>query len=204
MKEAGPKIVYDEKVLEPEIPYAISVDKEKLGTLLHELNISDEIIHKLVVNVRKVDPGERASSSSNTINIYGDDAWEEYAEASEEARGIVDGEAEPGDQFEGFLFTRKLPFYLRVAPRERAIAFADKLLHNALNREINSDLLHEMMHLADRSLGRYRIWYKFAAVFDALEWLERFDKQEQSAINFEKQMKNKPKWRNIVTIQPRE
>lgn len=210
MRELEPRVIYDQSLLDTGVPYTINVDSRKVVELLREFKASEEAIRRLTVAVKKDDPHEAASyeysplDKTHEINIYGDDAWEAYKEARETVERIVQKEEEPQNQFEDLLYTRKLPAYLSVAPRERALAFADKLLRNAINREINADFLHEARHVIDYSLGKYRIWFGLGKIADMLGFLVgKFDKAEKSATDFERQIRNNPRWRNLVTIQPK-
>lgn len=213
MKEIFPQVIYKADVLDAKVPYTINVNKNKLRQLLETVNVHEEAISRLTIVIGKNSKNETASFNYSgktkiaKINIYGDDAWEEYEEASKSAKEIVEKKIKKTDRFENFLFTSKLPTYLSFAPKERGIAFADKLFRNGLNREINASLFHEIKHLTDTMQGKYRFWFKFGKIIDAITgvliFLEKFDKAEKSAISFENQLKNDPKWRNILTIQPK-
>jgi hypothetical protein len=208
MKES-PRIIYEKDVLDPKVPYVINVDRVKLIRLLKSIGVNRKVIDRLTIAVGKNDESARASleysreKKTGKISIHGDNSWEEYQGALVSARNISEGKEEGVNPFEGFLFTKRLPSYLKGVPKERGIVFANKLFMNAVNRELSSDLLHEAKHLADESQGKYRFWFDHAVITDKLGFLNKFDKAETSAIKFENMMKNDPKWKGVVVIRSR-
>lgn len=212
MKERGPIIIYQEGVSGPSSPYTVSVDKRRIQEFLTEMNVPNTAIERLAVRVGRGRRGVRAqyshTSQRDEIRLYVASAWRTYQQARTTAERIIDKEIKPKkNQFEGFLATKKLSSYLSVAPPERGIIFAEKLFRNALNREVTSDFFHEARHLADRWSGRYRLWFRFyyggiGSLFTIL--IRKLNVNgERSAANFEKQMKNDPKWRNLVKLAPK-
>jgi len=74
---------------------------------------------------------------------------------------------------------------------------------NAVNRELNSNFLHEVKHLVDRIAGKYSLWFRFGRIVDFLPWIERIDPTEKSAAEFESYYKNHPELRDLITIKPK-
>ena len=200
-------VVYHESLSDPDIPYCVRVDKEKVGEFLEKLDIPRPEIGNLKILVRKSNSGESASfeyrSGKLIINIYGDDAWEYYEDAMEQAMRLAYGLKVEDTGFADLLYTDKLEDYLRVAPADRGLGFASRLLLNAANRSLNSDFLHEIRHFDDKVSGRFKFWFMFGRIVDALPFVDRIDPTEKSADDFESRFNNHPVWRDLLAIEPK-
>lgn len=156
----GPRIIYDHNLLAPNVPYTVDVNGESLALLLQTFGMPDEKIAELTVHVKR---GEKLadvfrgkgvySRTDDTITINTEWAWRQYQQYCQAvARIAEDGEVQIGDtaRVQKLLYTRRLPDYLASVPTERGVAFAYRIGAKAIDRELNSTLLHEARHAIDR------------------------------------------------------
>lgn len=120
----------------------------------------DENIAQLKVHVKRGkalwdDFMEKGASSDERyeLRINTEWAWEKYQEYRQAAARIAESREEKGDtkKLKKLLYTRRLPDYLATAPVERSIEFAYRIGQVAIDRELSSNLLHEVKHQLDRN-----------------------------------------------------
>ena len=128
------------------------LDADKCAEFMKTIGMGDEDIRKQTIILTRGE-GKRGAMynlGSSTVTVYTENIYRHFGGYYELAIEIVEGRRKPKkNQFNQFLYTRKLPEYLASAPSGRALAFSHKLLDNALAREINGSLLHEEKHAAD-------------------------------------------------------
>jgi hypothetical protein len=150
--------------------FRASFDRSKFGKLLTDQGYSAREV-PLTVEIAGQPPSgtfDRAfeiqgafDNNDNKITVYAHKFWEKYEELQRRAHDIAHY-GETGNEWElfalnlgganlfrGYLPSERLVTYLKTAPKERALAFADKILLKALNRNFNSTLLHETKHALD-------------------------------------------------------
>ena len=182
-----PKVTYSRDL--DKAPYIFNIKREEIPSVLAEAaqkigeqgSISATEIGDLNIKINRDDPSEAASftylkveggKETKEIALYGDAIWEEYNEALETSERIAKGKESPRNQFSDLLYTKRLEGYLVVAPEQRGLKFAKKVLDNAANRQLSGDLIHELSHFLDRVFKRHRLWYaaedKFERIMDLL------------------------------------
>ena len=85
MERVVPNVTYNISLNDPDMPYQVTLDPQKIGRFLQKTGIPhDEIINTEII-VKKSSRSELASSEQsgdrNRLNIITDDAWEDYGEA---------------------------------------------------------------------------------------------------------------------------
>lgn len=202
-----PSVSYYESFEDPDVSYSVKVNKERVGEFLETLGLPNAQIESLRILVRKSNPGEHASfeygNGEYTINVYGDDVWEDYVDAMEQAMRLAYGLTAGDADFADLLYTDKLDGYLRITPAKRGLEFASKLLLRGTNRKLNSNLSHELGHLRDKASGRFKLWFMFGELVDLLPLINKIDPIERSADAFELQFRNHHMWRDLIVIEPK-
>lgn len=158
-----PTIVFD-KSLES-APYSVDVNREKCGELFRMLGMTESDVGKTKITITSVPKGfswlgflvkkqGESDALNDSITIYTDGAWKRYQEYLKLAKKIAKKERKPWQsQFEEVLYTKKLSSYLTVAPPQRGVEFANKLILNGVKRWLNSTLIHESKHALDWGNG---------------------------------------------------
>lgn len=217
-----PRVTYHKELGRPSTPYVISVNTPELPHLIYAAAlllpetrpVPDEDINNLRIRVRRNNPSEAASFTyqkgkdgreKREITLYGDDAWRKYRKTIKTAQRISTGKERPGDQFGYLPNTENFAEYLADTPWEQGQPVAETVLLQAADRKLSGDLIHESSHFLDRVFGRHRLWYfidgKIMDVFENV--IDRFDPSERQAERIENELRNHPRWSNIVTLQPR-
>lgn len=137
--------------------YWVGIDKLQFLTLLEEQGVSPSTLGRITILIKdgknRTRTGERTgewSSADKEVRLWPTRSLEQLennlalAETISKRRWKL-----PWDRFKD-LYTRKLPQYLTVAPPDRGLKFARKLLLNSAQRAINFDLLHEGKHAINR------------------------------------------------------
>lgn len=147
-----PSIEINEALLWESTPYVPSIDRKKYADFLREIGVPDEKIerHKLILSTAR-GPSTLGQFNKDTksVTIYINNFWRRYESAWEAAQDLSYGNFTFEYPVNDLLHTKRLPDYLRNAPEERGLAFAQKLLINAVNRKINGAVFHEAQHLKD-------------------------------------------------------
>ncbi|MBI2599125.1 hypothetical protein HYW40_02825 [Candidatus Curtissbacteria bacterium] len=90
---------------------------------------------------------------TNTMRIHAGRLWDDYLSVLRIAECIADDERSDilGRKLVNWdLYTKRLPDYLKSAPKDRKLEFSRKILLNATNRKLNGVFQHEGKHAADR------------------------------------------------------
>lgn len=166
VEKRGPHVYGMENYESDKIKYTVEIDQAKWRELLLELGMDEKNINEASVFAerksllaslmfkRRRNESVRGLSFLNSVSIYTDWSWKAYEKYSRLAQEISEGKAMPHfEQFSKLLTTRRLAEYLRVAkPTEkspdRGVAFADKLILDAVNKELRKTAIHEAEHAA--------------------------------------------------------
>lgn len=151
-----PEIVYDKSLEEPDIPYVINIDAQKVGELFMRVGMPPGDIEETRITVqRRHEPKAQLAyylMGSNEIVLAGDNIWAFFQEDFKLADEIASGTRRPskfGVDFVPTLYTTRLGKYLATAPTERSTAFAQRLLQRGTERFTASLLAHEGKHRVD-------------------------------------------------------
>lgn len=155
----GPTIAYDFKLNDPDVPYCVSVNKQRCVDFFRELGIEDEQIDLLKINILRRPQDKRLDAWNvqgsydrrlHSINIYTDGLWAIYnANLTKVSLAEKNEHPELTPRLERLLHTKRLEPYLRVAPSERGSEFAKQLLGKAINRVATGIVIHESQHAKD-------------------------------------------------------
>lgn len=206
-----PKITVSKDIRNGDTPYEISIDEQRVETFLLSRGAQPTDLPNLRVKITSKDFEEAANTiyedkTDITVKVSAGYAHEQYQEAIKAATEIADGKKSSNKPFQQFLYTRRLPRYLQVAPRERGLKTAERLLSNGVSRELNGSFLHELVHVGDIFTGRHRFWYGSVgnAISNILDFARYvIDPSERDATRFEKRERNNPELRDILTISPK-
>lgn len=162
-----PVITYRDEV---EAPYIVAIKTAAYSDLLHQMGMQNDEIRALKLEVsRKDSDGAHYSPSKRAIFIQTDKIYSDYQNYLKVAEDIAPDVKQPrrirvgkkilyeSNPFKHILYTKKLVNYLQTAPPERGLAFAEKIILNGVNRELNGDLLHETRHALDKPKGGNRL-----------------------------------------------
>lgn len=170
---AQPAVIYDESLFSPEVPYTVTVDAARCGTLFREFGMSDDRIKELTIVAKRKDPGVKGrwDSKNKNVIVATDWLWDTY----EGCLALADKTARQNrrpirDKFKRLLRTKntkRLYEYLTIAPPERGVTFADRLFSEGMNREVNALFLHEAKHALDSSdrILSLKSWLTFTGMF---------------------------------------
>ena len=225
----GPKIEYFSNLSKENIPYIIKVDSKIVAELLLSAGVPEKGVEEVTIIFERepVRSGSKAKGngryepSDKTITISADSLWRRYEEYSQQAERIASKKEKPKRQFKNLLYTKKLEAYLQRAPSERGMSFANKLIKQAIDRRLGVILMHESKHAGDffRNKREMILLYQlfglvaFLSVGVFLKFIPRSvegwiyhntNPFEYRAARFAKKNENDPKWRNLLTIAPKE
>lgn len=157
-QEAGPKIRYSDEFIKSGFPYKIDIHKEALIQLMKTAGVSEEKIDSftLIFQRRKMLAHAYYSTSRNTayvnVNKFGEDIQKRLKKAwkisSSGKKPLVSG-------FIGMYSGKRLGKYLSVAPQERGLLTAERLIRRAEEREFERDIAHEVSHASDTEKSAY-------------------------------------------------
>lgn len=153
--EVGPKIRYKKEVISPDYPYRFGIEKDRLDQLMRVAGVSDEKINTIEVVVEKDRRGNfRAAYSPllNEIVISADRVVKDIDKKMKKAEKIADSRKKPMlNKFRGMYSGKRLGRYLTVAPKERGLKIAEKLISRAEERQVENMMAHEVRHASDPS-----------------------------------------------------
>lgn len=212
-ESSKPKFKYDSFFNKYPVQYSLKVDENAVSSFFTLAGIPDwqkrittvSLIKELPEDADYDDCAAYCHSDRN-LEIYVDSFWSEYRKSKLLADRVIQGnKAIKSNDFHYLLGTRQMTIdYLTSAPAERAKNFIDKLLLRAVNRKINTALLHEIQHVRDHNwvarldlidgmfdiVGLGRLWY-------------RLDPLERRANRFEHKMMAKAMERPMALIIPK-
>lgn len=194
-QENLPLFVYDPNLRTYLTPYRLKLDKPKIANLLRFSGVSSHNVGKTTVVLYHALPPHADQDDygaynrqTKTISIYLGQFWDEYKRCLALATEIVreNKEVDP-EEFDYLLLgdTERLVTYLRQAPKPRALIFINKLLLTAINKELDSTLIHESFHAGKNN------WYNFM-----LNTEKRAEAYEQRNIASQR-------WRGMIILSPR-
>ncbi|MEK7186333.1 MAG: hypothetical protein AAB675_03135 [Patescibacteria group bacterium] len=205
------RVTYGKRIRHQDTPYSISVDSEGIVGLLTNESVSKEDISRLKIRINsnlQEDAGGIEYDDPNNIEISVDaeEPWSQFDGALTEARDIQRGKKVKPRSIQKLLYTKKLPAYLKAAPKERGYKTASKLISNGASRELNGTLIHELRHAVHLFTGKYRFWYSNlgASIVDFLDFARYvIDPSEREASKFEREKRNDPELRDLIRIYPK-
>lgn len=208
----GPRIKVSNKISDGQTPYAVGINRDVIGGFLMSQGVQERDLPNVQVIITPKDLDEASNTEYNDrydidVSVSAAHAWEKYEKSMRVAENITNGGQATNKPFEKILYTKRLPRYLQVAPKERALKTAQKLLANGVSREFNGSLLHELIHAADILTDRHKFWYsdfgvKISNIFDFAR--NFIDASERGATRFERKNRNNPHVRGMLSIGPRE
>lgn len=155
--------------------YSVHFDAERYMSLLEEEQYRPQS-QPVKVDLTNITPRNRLGlktnmagrfhPTENKVDIYTKTHWDAYQSMRKKAKLLLEGNenewalvavAMDGDSFDGFLLTERMRDYLvknGKSPEEK-LAFADKMLLNAVNRLVNGTIIHETKHLIDAQEQEY-------------------------------------------------
>lgn len=169
----------------------------------------------------------------DVIDLYPGMIWEYCTELKDKTKTIAGRKPPEDKEinFEDFLVTKRVSDYLSKAPRERALEFIDRLLDRAAERKLVEASLHETSHATRQNelqIARLRMELIPALVStafaltnhqDFLQFLTTYtiisalytlvaekifhNKEEKRANSFWQEMRNDPRWQNLVEFKPK-
>lgn len=201
-----PKVKYSEAVTAPECPYDVNVNQQAAALLLERAGVPVSEIDKLIIEIKRRHPLKRNFipgdifgkfyKDEGKLTIFADAFWkrqekwrkkaEQLANKEQPTEGTKSSRTEfprmPEDQsnyFPELHSGKRLSWYLTVAPHERGLAMAQKLINKASLREVNETAQHEAKHAGDFAQGENQnnmlrkliIWGISAAATGVLEYL---------------------------------
>lgn len=154
-----PRVVIHESLLAQDCPYTISVRQDKYAEFLRHCCISNDLISQHHLSI---EPGGGLMHYGHfdwkrkKTTIYANPIWNSYVMVIDSVNDIVSGHGSFVNKLIVNLEmrTKRLPEYLKKAPRQRGTDYARKLILRAINRGMNENLFHETMHFKD---GRRKI-----------------------------------------------
>lgn len=155
-------IIHDPYYEKERAEYSVEVDEGKFRQLLAYLGMSDKGIEDLDLFVSRKSIGDflrhitgqvkggQYTSLNNSVTIYTEWAWRGYQKYLGKAQSVAGSAQLPkGDEFSKLLTTKRLARYLKMAPPTRGVRFAEKLILNAINKRLTTDLIHESKHAVE-------------------------------------------------------
>lgn len=225
-KYVFPHVVYSADLFNQ--PYKVNFDHDKCAKFFKFMGLSDNNFRKTTIILERgpvIDPATPPNSlevanydlDSTTISIAIDWVWQIYQYNLTLAKEIIETKKPPEPEetrYKSFLKpcwsglkTKRLPSYLSSLPQEqteRGLKFTCKLLSNASNRHLNHSLLHEAKHAVDCQSIFSALFYRITDFISRhnLQFYQ-FDPQEKRARTETSRLIQDPRWRSIITIQPK-